>query len=104
MKPRGFVFDLATIPVMGKTYYNPGTEPATKKCKMYLVWLLILLGSTWNLLGDEINFVQMAGLGLQLSILQQVLLLPLQRYSATAQPSQAMGHFSFSCAWYLISQ
>lgn len=47
---------------------------------------------------------QVAGFGLQPNISQQVLLLPLQRYSDMAWTSHAMVHFSFSCAWYLRSQ
>lgn len=57
---------------MGKAHYNPGAEPATKKCKIYLFSLLILLGRTWNLLGDEINFLQMGGFSLRLNISQRV--------------------------------
>lgn len=44
------MFDLAKIPVMGKARYYAGDEPAAKERKVYLFWLLILLGRTWSFL------------------------------------------------------
>ncbi|XP_032865888.2 MOB kinase activator 3B isoform X1 [Tyto alba] len=61
LNSKGFVFDLVKFPAIGRTHYNPGAEPATEKYKMYLFWLLTLLGRTWSFQGDEINLLQVAG-------------------------------------------
>lgn len=50
LNPRGFVFDLTKIPAMAKAHYYTGDEPAAKERKVYLFWLLILLGKTWRFL------------------------------------------------------
>lgn len=91
LNPRGFVFDLAKIPVMVKAHYYTGDEPASKERRVYLFSLLILLGRTWSFLPPHDKLWPSAN-----SVSQQVLMFPQHSSSATTWPSHAIGRFSCS--------
>lgn len=88
----------------GNAHRNLRAEPATEKCKMYLFSFPILLGRSWTSVGDEINFLKWQGLAFsQISPNRSSCFhcRDIQTWPGHLMP---MGHFSFSCAWYLRSQ